>query len=82
MFIGHCSLMDALGRFGVEPVCIEIEATRTLPTMATGDVFETRPSRGNPGRSFQRRFAARSTTPSLPKLDTCRPVFASSATSM
>ena len=34
--MGHCSLIDAPGRFGVEPVCIEIDATRTLPTMAGG----------------------------------------------
>jgi hypothetical protein len=71
-----------LGRFGVEPVCSDIGATRTLPTTATGEVLATRPSRGNPGRSFQRRFAARSMTPSLPNFETGRPVLASSATSM
>ena len=40
MFIGHCSLIDAPGRFGAAPMCIEIEAIRTLPTIAGGDVFD------------------------------------------
>ena len=82
LFIGHCSLIDAPARFGAAPVCIEIEAIRTLPTIAGGDVFDTRPSCGNSGRSFHRRFAARSMTPLVPKLSTCLPVLASSATNM
>ncbi len=68
MFIGHCSLIEAPGRFGVEPVCIEIDETSTLPTIAGGELFATRPSRAKPGRSFHRKFAAISTTPFLPKV--------------